>query len=95
MWIQAFHHERGGTGKPSAKGLPGNAWNGKSDWLVIESDESDGSIVNYVPEIAIVLNVDRDHRYAELMDLFRTVQGTHHGTVYREREPPYGTTTVS
>jgi UDP-N-acetylmuramate--alanine ligase len=53
------------------KGLPGNAWNGKSDWLVIESDESDGSIVNYVPEIAIVLNVDRDHKeYAELMDLF-------------------------
>lgn len=53
------------------KSLPGNAWNGKSDWLVIEADESDGSIVNYKPEISAVLNVDRDHKeYDALMDLF-------------------------
>ncbi len=55
------------------KGLPGNAWVGESEWLVIESDESDGSIVNYLPEISVVLNVDRDHKeLAELMDLFET-----------------------
>jgi UDP-N-acetylmuramate--alanine ligase len=55
------------------KGLPGNAWVGKSDWLVIESDESDGSIVNYKPEIALVLNIDRDHKeFDELMFLFQT-----------------------
>lgn len=55
------------------KGLPGNAWVGKSDWLVIESDESDGSIVNYYPEIAVLLNVDRDHKESdELMQLFST-----------------------
>ena len=54
-------------------GLPGNAWVGKSDWLVIESDESDGSIVNYHPEISVVLNVDRDHKeFDELMQLFST-----------------------
>ncbi len=53
------------------KGLPGNAWVGKSDWLVIEADESDGSIVNYIPEISVLLNVDRDHKeYDELMSLF-------------------------
>jgi UDP-N-acetylmuramate--alanine ligase len=53
------------------KGMPGNAWVGKSEWLVIESDESDGSIVNYIPEIGIVLNIDRDHKeYSELMQLF-------------------------
>lgn len=53
------------------QGLPGNAWVGKSDWLVIESDESDGSIVNYYPEISVVLNVDRDHKeFDELMQLF-------------------------
>lgn len=53
------------------QGLIGNAWNGKSDWLVIESDESDGSIVGYIPEIAVVLNIDRDHKeYDVLMDLF-------------------------
>jgi len=55
------------------KGLPGNAWVGKSDWLVIEADESDGSIVNYIPEISVLLNVDRDHKeYDELMSLFET-----------------------
>jgi UDP-N-acetylmuramate--alanine ligase len=53
------------------KGLPGNAWVGESDWLVIEADESDGSIVNYVPAISVLLNVDRDHKeYDELMSLF-------------------------
>lgn len=55
------------------KGLPGNAWVGQSDWLVIEADESDGSIVNYIPEIGIVLNVDRDHKeFEELIGLFQT-----------------------
>jgi UDP-N-acetylmuramate--alanine ligase len=55
------------------KGLPGNAWVGESEWLVIEADESDGSIVNYIPEIGIVLNIDRDHKeYEELMQLFKT-----------------------
>jgi UDP-N-acetylmuramate--alanine ligase len=55
------------------KGLPGNAWVGKSDWLVIEADESDGSIVNYIPKIGVLLNVDRDHKeYDELMLLFET-----------------------
>jgi len=55
------------------KGLPGNAWVGKSDWLIIEADESDGSIVNYIPEIGVLLNVDRDHKeYDELMSLFET-----------------------
>ncbi len=55
------------------KGLPGNAWVGKSDWLVIEADESDGSIVNYKPEIGLLLNIDRDHKeFDELIDLFST-----------------------
>jgi len=55
------------------KGLPGNAWVGKSDWLVIEADESDGSIVSYIPEISVLLNVDRDHKeFDELIALFET-----------------------
>lgn len=53
------------------KGYPGNAWVDKGEWLVIEADESDGSIVGYTPEVALLLNVDRDHKeYDELMDLF-------------------------
>ncbi len=55
------------------QGLIGNAWNGKGEWLVIESDESDGSIVNYNPEIALLLNVERDHKEeSELLELFST-----------------------
>jgi UDP-N-acetylmuramate--alanine ligase len=63
------------------QGLPGNAWVGKSDWLVIESDESDGSIVDYFPEISVVLNIDRDHKeFDELMQLFSTFREHTHGT---------------
>lgn len=53
--------------------LPGNAWVGAGEWLVIEADESDGSIVGYKPAIGVLLNVDRDHKEQdELMALFRT-----------------------
>lgn len=55
------------------QGFVGNSYNGKSDWLVIEADESDGSIVNYTSEIALLLNMDRDHKeFAELTQLFET-----------------------
>ena len=55
------------------QGLIGNAFNGSGEWLVIESDESDGSIIGYHPEIALLLNVERDHKEeSELMELFST-----------------------
>jgi UDP-N-acetylmuramate--alanine ligase len=49
----------------------GNAQAGKGAWLIIEADESDGSIVKYKPEIGVLLNVDKDHKdLPELMQLF-------------------------
>ena len=55
------------------RGLLGNAYAGKGAWLVIEADESDGSLVRYQPEIALLLNIEKDHQeVAELMPLFRT-----------------------
>jgi UDP-N-acetylmuramate--alanine ligase len=49
----------------------GNAAVGKGEWLIIEADESDGSIVQYKPEIGVLLNVDKDHKdMDELMQLF-------------------------
>ncbi len=49
----------------------GNAKVGKGDWLVIEADESDGSIVQYKPEIGLLLNIDKDHQEIdELMRVF-------------------------
>lgn len=55
------------------KGKIGNAYVGKGQWLVIEADESDGSIVQYHPEIGLLLNIDKDHQeMEELMQLFAT-----------------------
>lgn len=53
------------------QGKIGNAAVGKGDWLIIEADESDGSIVQYEPEIGLLLNIDKDHQEIdELIDLF-------------------------
>lgn len=49
----------------------GNAKVGSGEWLIIEADESDGSIVQYTPEIGLLLNVDKDHQEIdELMEIF-------------------------
>lgn len=53
-------------------GEVGNAMSGQGDWLVIEADESDGSITEYEPEIGVVLNIDKDHKeIIELIALFK------------------------
>ncbi|HLP42105.1 MAG TPA: Mur ligase domain-containing protein, partial [Fibrobacteria bacterium] len=55
-----------------AEGFLGNAKAGTGDWLVIEADESDGSLIKYRPEIGLVLNVEKDHKeISELIPLFR------------------------
>jgi UDP-N-acetylmuramate--alanine ligase len=47
------------------EGLWGNAWRGESDLLVVEADESDGSLVRYAPAIGVILNLQRDHKEME------------------------------
>src|SRR5687768_7520968 len=55
------------------QGKIGNAFVGKGDWLIIEADESDGSIVQYRPEIGLLLNIEKDHKELdELMKVFET-----------------------
>ena len=44
------------------EGKIGNAKVGAGEWLVIEADESDGSIVQYHPEVGLLLNIDKDHQ---------------------------------
>ena len=54
-------------------GKIGNAKVGAGEWLVIEADESDGSIIYYHPEIGLLLNIDKDHQeIEELMSIFGT-----------------------
>ncbi len=53
------------------EGKIGNARVGAGEWLVIEADESDGSIVQYHPEIGLLLNIDKDHQEIdELLNIF-------------------------
>ncbi|HMA65588.1 MAG: UDP-N-acetylmuramate--L-alanine ligase [Fibrobacterota bacterium] len=56
-------------------GFIGNAFHGTSDLLVIEADESDGTLIKYHPYISVILNVSKDHKpIPELMELFRTLK---------------------
>jgi len=55
------------------EGRWGNAWAGASDLLVIEADESDGSVVRYHPALGVLLNLQRDHKEMEAVaEMFRT-----------------------
>ena len=42
---------------------------GKSDWSILEADESDGSFVFIPPTYSIITNIDREH-----MDYYRTME---------------------
>ncbi len=42
---------------------------GKSDWLVSEADESDGSFIKLKPAVAVVTNIEDDH-----LDFYGTVE---------------------
>jgi len=54
------------------EGLLGNAFKGESGILVIEADESDGTLVKYRPEKAVFLNLSKDHHpVAVTMELFQ------------------------
>ncbi len=56
------------------QGMIGNAYSGGSDLLVVEADESDGSLVKYHPEAAVILNVSKDHKSTdEITALFKTL----------------------
>jgi UDP-N-acetylmuramate--L-alanine ligase len=58
-----------------ARGLPGNAFAGSSDLLVVEADESDGSLVRYAPAVGVILNLQRDHKeMAEVAAMFAVLR---------------------
>jgi UDP-N-acetylmuramate--alanine ligase len=54
------------------EGLLGNAFRGDSGILVMEADESDGTLVKYRPEKAVFLNISKDHKpVTETLELFK------------------------
>jgi UDP-N-acetylmuramate--alanine ligase len=76
-------------GKVAAMG-GSNARVGKSDFLVVESDESDGSFLKLSPILAIVTNIDREHldHYADI-DVIRAAF-----TEFVNKVPFYGAAIV-
>jgi UDP-N-acetylmuramate--alanine ligase len=70
-WLQPSIISGAGLVSIIKEGKIGNAEVGAGDWLVIEADESDGSIVQYHPEVGLLLNIDKDHQEIdELMKIF-------------------------
>ncbi|MEP6514190.1 MAG: Mur ligase domain-containing protein [Parafilimonas sp.] len=66
----------------------GNAEVGEGEWLVIEADESDGSIVQYKPEVGLLLNVDKDHKEMdELMNMFTTFRNNSKHFIVNQSQP--------
>jgi len=66
------------------RGFMGNAWLGKGPSeargqghvMVIEADESDGTIAKYKPAIGLILNISKDHKdVPELKNIFRQFAG--------------------
>lgn len=75
-------------GSLRAEGLLGNAKAGRGEWLVIEADESDGSLVKYHPEMGVILNVDKDHKEVEeLIPLFKQFQAQSRRILLGEADP--------
>jgi UDP-N-acetylmuramate--alanine ligase len=80
------------------QGLIGNAFSGGSDLLVVEGDESDGTLVKYSPEAAVVLNISKDHKSIdEIRTMFETLVSQSRWTASNADDPGLATlqTTVS
>ncbi len=73
-------------GRVNALGLA-NARLGKSEYLVAEADESDGSFLKLVPTVAVVTNIDAEH-----LDHYKTLDNVKSAFVdFINRVPFYGT----
>ena len=60
----------------------GNSRFGCSETVVIEADESDGSLIKYKPKVSVITNISRDHKTVEeLGELFSTFAENTSGTV--------------
>ena len=70
------------------QGLIGNTWSGGSDLLVVEADESDGTLVKYRPEATVFLNVSKDHKSIdEIKALFETLASQSSWTASNADDP--------
>ena len=66
--------------------LKNSARLGKSDWSILEADESDGSFVHIPPTYSIITNIDREH-----MDFYKSMDDLkNYFTKFIEKVPSFG-----
>ena len=59
---------------------------GKSDWSILEADESDGSFVHIPPTYSIITNIDREH-----MDFYKSMKDLkYYFKKFIEKVPSFG-----
>ena len=59
---------------------------GKSDWSILEADESDGSFVHISPTYSIITNIDREH-----MDFYKSINELkNYFLEFVEKTPSFG-----
>ena len=59
---------------------------GKSNWCILESDESDGSFINIPPTYSIITNIDEEH-----MDFYKTMNNLKNKFIhFIENTPSFG-----
>ena len=59
---------------------------GKTDWSILEADESDGSFVHIPPTYSIITNIDREH-----MDFYKSLDDLkNHFIKFIEKVPSFG-----
>ncbi len=70
------------------RGMIGNAFSGGSDLLVVEADESDGTLIKYTPEVAVILNISKDHKSVdEIKGLFERLASQSTWTASNSDDP--------
>ena len=63
---------------------------GKSDWSVLEADESDGSFIHIPPTYSIITNIDREH-----MDFYKSIEDLKkYFTKFIDKVPSFGKTFI-
>ena len=59
---------------------------GKSDWSILEADESDGSFIHIPPTYSLITNIDREH-----MDFYKSMDDLkNYFTKFIEKVPSFG-----
>ncbi len=63
---------------------------GKSDWSILEADESDGSFIHIPPTYSIITNIDREH-----MDFYKSMDDLKNYFIeFVEKVPSFGKTFI-